>query len=350
MAKFFASNKMKVIILKRDKLGDLLLTTPAIQLLKLLLPEIKITLIVPEYSSWVLKDAPFIDKLYFYPQVRFWNVKSFFAVITQIKIFLKIRLEKYDFAIAASGAHSLRAIKRLKWIGATRTIGFIPDHNVYSNLTDPIIEINKKLKGPHEAIRLIELLRPIVDFKENISFPDVWFVPPKEWILKAKDFLKKNNLSQQEYIVFGIGTRHLEKKPSKKQIITTSKYIYKKNNLKTILVWTPGKSNDKSYPGDDDFACDILSETPQEIIPLRAPMDLTIGLIWLAKKSIFPDSGLMHFAAASPGGVIGLFANGNISPPPERWKPLGVKSTYLEAKKDIKDLGDNFLYHEISRL
>ena len=79
-------------------------------------------------------------------------------------------------------------------------------------------------------------------------------------------------------------------------------------------------------------------------------MDLTIGIIWLAKKSIFPDSGLMHFAAASPGGVIGLFAETNISPQPSQWGPLGVNSIYIEAKKTIKELGVNFLHQELNQL
>ena len=120
--------------------------------------------------------------------------------------------------------------------------------------------------------------------------------------------------------------------------------------MKTILVWTPGSKNNKDYPGDDELANAILNDAPKQIIPLRAPLDLTIGVIWLARKSIFPDSGLMHFAAASPGGVIGLFAETNISPHPSQWGPLGANSIYIEAKKTIKELGVNFLHQELNQL
>ena len=54
---------MKIIVLKRDKLGDLLLTTPMLQVLKQCFPELKLTVLAPESSAWILKDAPFIDKL-----------------------------------------------------------------------------------------------------------------------------------------------------------------------------------------------------------------------------------------------------------------------------------------------
>ena len=52
---------MKIIILKRDKLGDLLLTTPMLQLLKKSFQSSTIAVIAPESSAWILKDAPFID-------------------------------------------------------------------------------------------------------------------------------------------------------------------------------------------------------------------------------------------------------------------------------------------------
>lgn len=147
-----------------------------------------------------------------------------------------------------------------------------------------------------------------------------------------------------------LGQDEKKKQASKEQIIETAIFAYKKHKLKTILVWTPGDKNNKSYPGDDEIAYDILKNQPKEIIPLRASLDLTIGVIWLAKKSIFPDSGLMHFASASPGGVIGLFADTTISPNPDQWGPLGLKSSYIEAKKSIKELGIAFLHKEISRL
>jgi ADP-heptose:LPS heptosyltransferase len=168
--------------------------------------------------------------------------------------------------------------------------------------------------------------------------------------MNAEAFLKQHQLRKKKFIVFGLGARREKKQASKEQIIATAHYVYKKYQMKTILVWTPGSKNNKDYPGDDELANTILNDAPTQIIPLRAPLDLTIGVIWLARKSIFPDSGLMHFAAASPGGVIGLFAETNISPHPSQWGPLGANSIYIEAKKTIKELGVNFLHQELNQL
>ena len=341
---------MKIIILKRDKLGDLLLTTPMLQILKQYFPQSKITVIAPQSSAWILKDAPFIHKLYSYPQPKFLNLKSILSLFNQLYIFLKIRNEHYDIAIAAGGEYSHRAVKRLLWMNAKRTISFVPVNKNIKGITDPIFEMNHKDKDLHESQRMVKLLNPILKSKSKLKLPDVCFTPPQDWIKKAKLFLTKHQTQKNQYIVFGLGARREKKQASKEQIIDTANYIYKKYQMKTILVWTPGSKNNKSYPGDDEIAYEILKDAPKEIIPLRAPLDITIGVIWLARKSIFPDSGFMHFAAASPSGVIGLFAETNISPHPAQWGPLGSKSTYIEANKTIKGLGVRFLHGELNDL
>lgn len=341
---------MKIIILKRDKLGDLLLTTPMLQMLKQALPKSKIAVMAPESSSWILNDAPFVDEIYSYAQPRLFKLKSIFAIFNQLYILLKIRRENYDFAIAAGGEYSHRAVKRLLWLNAKKTISFVPKNKEIRGITYAIPEINFKEKKSHETERMIKLLNPIVKFNKKLIAPSVYFNPPQDWIKKAKSFLVEHHLENKKYIVFGLGARREKKQPSEEQIIFTARYIYKKYKMKTVLVWTPGSKNNRSYPGDDEIAYKILKKQKIEIIPLRAPLDLTIGVIWLARKSIFPDSGLMHFAAASPGGVIGLFAETNISPHPKQWGPVGKKSVYISAKKTIKELGANFLNQKLSSL
>lgn len=341
---------MKIIVLKRDKLGDLLLTTPMLQILKQHFPKSNLTVIAPESSAWILKDAPFVDTLYSYPQPKSFGFKSMVAVLKQLYIFLKIRNDHYDIAIAAGGEYSHRAVKRLLWLNAKRTVSYIPKNNKGHKITDGVNEPNPKKRNLHESSRMIELLKPIIKSKNKLNYPDVYFKPPEDWLKKAQSFLTLHNIKYNQYIVFGLGARREKKQASKEQIIATANYVYKKFQMKTIFVWTPGSKNNKNYPGDDEIAAEILKNAPKEIIPLRAPLDLTIGIIWLARKSIFPDSGLMHFAAASPGGVIGLFAETNISPHPSQWGPLGHNSTHIEAKKTIKDLGIKFLFKELSQL
>jgi len=58
----------------------------------------------------------------------------------------------------------------------------------------------------------------------------------------------------------------------------------------------------------------------------------------------------MHFAAASPGGVLGFFADTGVSPAPAQWAPRGAKAAWLEAPQSVSELPDERVYDQLERL
>jgi hypothetical protein len=49
----------------------------------------------------------------------------------------------------------------------------------------------------------------------------------------------------------------------------------------------------------------------------------------------------MHFAAASPGGVVGLFADPQETRAADRWGPIGPRARYLLARNAVAELTDD---------
>ncbi|MBA3506848.1 MAG: lipopolysaccharide heptosyltransferase family protein, partial [Betaproteobacteria bacterium] len=47
---------MRVLVVKRDKLGDLLLTTPVLAHVKSVRPDIELHLLANDYNAWVAID------------------------------------------------------------------------------------------------------------------------------------------------------------------------------------------------------------------------------------------------------------------------------------------------------
>ena len=148
------------------------------------------------------------------------------------------------------------------------------------------------------------------------------------------------NLKKTDVVVIGLGARRAKKQPSTEQVVRWSSHFKQSLGLDTVFMWTPGKPNDPLYPGDDEVAQLVLDEGRPFIHPFRGPIQEALGLIWSARTSLFPDSGLMHFAAASPGGVLGFFAETDISPSPLQWGPRGAKTDFLEARKSVAELPD----------
>ena len=58
----------------------------------------------------------------------------------------------------------------------------------------------------------------------------------------------------------------------------------------------------------------------------------------------------MHFAAASPGGVLGLSAESDVSPGPVNWAPRGPRADWVEARKAVSELPDALIYERLGRL
>ena len=330
---------MKILILKRDKLGDLLLTTPTIQLIQQHYPDAEIHLLASEYSAWVADGSTCIKKIWAYPRVRTGKKISVLAAIKQWLQILALRKEQFDWAIAAGGEYSPRAVSRLKYIGAVKTISFMPDDVMDPQITHPV----KIQQTVHEALRIAHLLGPLgIAIPSQVdALPTIQFQPSQAMLFEAQQFLSQHHLQPGQYWLLGLGARRQKKQPTSTQIQTWSQAIYDQYGLKTVFMWTPGQSNDPLYPGDDDTAREVLKICSKDVvIPFRGPLKPAIGLIWGAKTSLFPDSGLMHFASASPGGVTGLFADITQSPNPYQWGPLGAKSNYLIAQDSVSQLSD----------
>ena len=340
---------MKILVLKRDKIGDLLLTTPLLARLKAALPRVETHLLANDYNAWVVAGNPHVDRLWIYRRVRHAGRVSFAAAWQWFWQSLALRRERYDWVIVANGDESPRAIRRGLALGGARTVARCADASKYRGLTNPLPPDT----ASHEIERLLALLQPLgIPPSQEKIFPT--YKLPKEAAAFALKWLGERGLEPGKYVVLGLGARRPKKQPSTAQVLAWSAHVKQRWGLATVFMWTPGKSGDPLYPGDDDIAQPVLDavshELAPQIHPFRGPIAEALGLIWSARTSIFPDSGLMQFAAASPGGVLGLFAEANVSPAPAQWAPRGPRADYLEAEKSVSDLPEALVYERLARL
>ena len=340
---------MKVLVLKRDKIGDLLLTTPMLAQLKAAAPGVETHLLANDYNAWVVAGNPHVDRLWVYRRVRHAGRVNLGAAWQWLWQSRALRRERFDWVIVANGDESPRAIRRGLSLGARRTVARCADTSRYPGLTDPL------RPGPeaHEMDKLLSLLAPLgIAFPVEPAFPT--YVLSRESAAFAAQWLKERGLAPGGYVVLGLGARRQKKQPSSEQILHWSAWWKARHGLDTVFSWTPGRADDPVYPGDDELAQPVLAaaslgKAPQ-LHPHRGPLPERLGLIWQARTSIFPDSGLMHFAAASPGGVLGLFADTGVSASPAQWAPRGPRAFWLEAPASVSELPDALVYGRLEPL
>jgi heptosyltransferase-3 len=334
---------MKILVLKRDKLGDLLLTTPLLARLRETFPQARIELLASEYNAWVAAGNPSVDQIHAYPRVRTGRSVSFAAVWRQLLQFRALRQTRYDWIIVAQGEDSPRAVQRALFLNANRIIAYAtPGHRYSKRLTDAL----QPPDTGHEAQRVMNLLAPLqCDLSLGREAP--YFKLPDDAQREAQQWLEQQQLAAGGYIVLGLGARRARKQPNTEQILRWIEAVWRRYSLKTVFMWTPGAAANPLYPGDDEIAAPVLAAGHPALLPFRGPLKPALGLIWSARSSIFPDSGLMHFASASPGHVLGLF--GDTQEFAAKWAPLGGGSRHLVAPR-VENLTDHQVLGSLAAL
>src|SRR5512139_3704285 len=130
---------MKILVVKRDKIGDLLLTTPLLAHLKREIPSASIHVLANDYNAWVVADDPDVERVWIYRRTRHAGRVRVGAALGQVRQFFALRGERFDVAIAAGGKESPRAIHRALAAHAERTIAYAANTRAYGpRLTDAL--------------------------------------------------------------------------------------------------------------------------------------------------------------------------------------------------------------------
>ncbi|MDB5813207.1 MAG: hypothetical protein JWN23_324 [Rhodocyclales bacterium] len=324
---------MKILIVKRDKLGDMLLTTPMLAWLKQALPGVELHVLANDYNAWVIDGNTDADRIWALPRVRHAGKLRIGAALQTVRMLWQLRRQKFDWVLVGNGEESPRAIERGLSVRGARTVAYVKQVNNWARLTHP----QPVPQDMHESRRLANLAAP-VGVPLPAELPAPCYVLPQSGHEFATAWLAQHGLATKGYAVLGLGARRAKKQPSTAQVLEWSAEIAQRWGLKTVFMWTPGKSDNPLYPGDDEVAEPVLAANSPHIVPFRGPLKEAIALVWHARTSLFPDSGLMHFAAASPGGVLGFFAETDVSPAPAQWGPIGPKARWLDAERSVSEL------------
>ena len=228
---------MKVLVIKRDKIGDLLLTTPLLARLKAGLPRVETHLLANDYNAWVVAGNPHVDRVWVYRRVRHAGRVSLGAAWQWIRQSLALRRERYDWVIVANGDESPRAIRRGLSLRGARIVARCADASKYSGLTDPL----PPDAASHEIERLLALLLPLgistLEEKSKTSVPH-YSLPPASAAF-ARGWLAERGLVPGKYVVLGLGARRPKKQPSTAQVLAWSAHLKKSWGLDTVFMWTP---------------------------------------------------------------------------------------------------------------
>jgi heptosyltransferase-2 len=321
-----------ILIVRTDRIGDVVLTTPAIKAIHRSYPGSRISILVLPATHDLVEGNPYVDEILVDDrQGRHKNPFGF------LRLAREIRSKKFDLAVIF---HTKRRYNLACYMAG------IPCRLGYKNnkfgflLTHPLKDVRPQ-GTKHEAQYCLEVLKVIGVETNDLNV----FVPSqKEADAWSAQWMRENNLRSNEIIVIHPGASDSTKCWPAENFVRLIDRLAERYALKIVLIGSV-----QTMP----VAEAILRQTriPSQFLNLTGKTSLAqmVSLLRRARLLISNDSGPVHVAAGVGTSVISLFLRNQPGINAERWKPLGIKSFILSnsptsfSVEDVLELTERIL-------
>jgi len=304
-----------ILVIRTDRMGDVVLTTPAIAALRKAYPKARITIMVNPATKDIVEGNPFLDEVIVYDQ--FGKDKGFFGFW---RFVFALRRHKFDLAINYHLKNRTNAM--LFHAGIKPRIGFKNKKLNFFLTQYPDPRTNGM---QHEAQYCLELLK-YIGIEANDLTLYVGGNPESEaW---AEQLFRQENISgsKDKIIVIHPGASCISKRWPPQRFAEVIDELDRKYTVKIILIGS----------GDNQLiAREVLVATKVPVVDLTGQTTVS-QLISLLKRSsllISNDSGPVHLSVCVHTPVISIFGRNQPGLSETRWRPLGEKDIVLH--KDV---------------
>jgi len=305
----------KIIILRHDRIGDVLVTIPTLKILREYLPEAKIDIVLSERNEGLCPSLePYINNVLVYKK----DIKSIVSLRSNM------RSEKYDLLIDPFDNVSTTSALLISMAKAKQTLGIDKENR---NLYDFVVPLLDKHQY-HIVDRIAQLLLAFgIDPEKEKKQMD--------YFLKGQEEIKAKNMIGEKKSIHRIG------------IIlsgsTEAKFWGIRNNVKFI------NTIDEQYENVEfvvfatkemENRLDLIKEkTSAKIAPFVNSVHEYAMLLSTCDLILTPDTSAVHFAAAFKIPAIALYKVVSGHPAGAPWTPYGTPFKAIQTSKDsLKDI------------
>lgn len=307
----------KILIVRTDRIGDIILTLPMATVIKKHLPNVKVSFLIRNYTKALIEHHPDVDEIILLKEkngkaLLFENIKN-------------LRDKNIDAAIVVNSSFFLSLLLFLSKIRIRIGTGY----RLYSFLYNKKIFVHRKTADKHELEYNIQMLSEI-GINEKISLDNAQFTVPinEQSSKKIEQLITKNNLSLIKPIIIfhpGSGGSAVDLPLSRMKVLIN--FVAFNLNYQIIIT---GSQTEK-------VLCESLcvNEKIKNFAGLLLLEDLT-ALISKSQIFVGNSTGPLHIAAALGKIVIGFYPNVIVCSP-KRWGPYTEKKFIFTPNCDKKN-------------
>jgi len=324
---------LRILVVRRDNIGDLVCTTPLFSALRKRFPEAWIGALVNSYNAPVLRGNPDVSEILAYRKLKHREAGDTLlsSVWTRFRLIAALRRMKLDYVLLAGNAARASGLARA--LGAKSVVGLAAAGKPADSVP-----------GGHEVEITFRLAQAL-----GITGP-----PPAPAVapdVAAVSRLRREICTRLAGAGRLIGIHISARKPSQRWPIERHAEVIRAvaRRAGVLLFWSPGRATDARHPGDDENAQALALELralPLLAVPTVDLGELIAGLS-LCDRVICSDGGAMHLAAALAKPIVCLFGQSDAA----RWHPWGVPHALLQpASRDVRDVAVADVLDALGRL
>lgn len=293
----------RILIVRIDELGDLVLTTPFLRELRRVYPESFITLLANPRFCQIIELCPYIDEIITYDR----EAHSPYFGRRQLFSFAKKNLwdKKYELAIDPRFDFDPIGLQLLFLSGASLRVAYSQDVGSLKQLrrdfrTDQLLThvIHDPLPDKHEVERNLNVLK-FMGCKIKSNELELWL--SEEDRLFAQKFIEERKWNQNEMlIVSAVGAGHERRQWPVRRYIEVFENLHEKYRVKFLLI---GAEKDKPLGKiiEEKAGAWIINSIGKTTLRQMA------ALIEKCRLYLGNDTGPMHIASALKVPVVAIY-------------------------------------------
>jgi len=302
----------KILLIRLRRIGDVIMTTPAVTVLREGFPQAFISYVVEKPYRELVEGNPNLNKIIVLEKKQ--SIRDFFKLIRLI------RKEKYDVALDFHGGP--RASLITLFSKAKLKVGYrIKYKNFIYNIKLPRSPKTGHIHSAENHINFIKALGVNVDFSPPLYIPQA----QENESEKVKKFIEENGLEGCKIITIHISAGNEFRNWGVDNLVQLTNLLAQRPEVKIVLI---GANEDQKAEKE------ILKKSTVPLLSLVGSLNLREVKELISRSSLFvgPDSGPMHIAASTSTPIIALFG----PTLPAHFAPWQARAFVIEKELDCR--------------
>ncbi|MFH1641253.1 MAG: lipopolysaccharide heptosyltransferase II [Candidatus Omnitrophota bacterium] len=303
----------RILIVRTDRIGDVLLSTPVIKALRDSYPDVFISMMVSPYTKDITEGNPYLDEVIIYDKKM--RHRGWFS---SFKFALALKKKKFDLAVILHPTNRVHIVTF--FAGIPKRIGY--DRKFSFLLTDRI-KHDKQFGEKHELEYCLDLVRVLgIETKDKNLFIPINPTSEK-WV---EELLGKEGVETKDILLaIHSGASCPSKIWPNERFSEVADRLSDKYGFKVLLI---------AGPKDIAITEKVLKAMHSPAINLAGKVSVSqlASVLKRTRLLISNDSGPVHIASAVGTPVISIFGRNQKGLSPKRWGPVGPKDRVLHKE------------------